>query len=176
MNETSEQKGYVEIRPTTSSGVLICLGACAVAVVAAFLLTQHPQQRPRRLWSPVVVTTNGSATTILGESRQLEFWTPSAETKDYLHNVAASQKWEVISNDEVVLQFGAMLHTNRNVLGYRRIKVLGQGRTDFKAGWWWTVNVMTNYSAADLARTYEDFWKSHQPLFVEVIDSRGREE
>jgi len=176
MNETSEEKEYVETNSRKSSGIVICLCLCAVAIVAALLLSQHPQQRPRRLWSPVVVSTNGSETTILGETRQLEFWTPSAETKDYLHNAAASQKWEVISNDDVVLQFGALLHTNHNVVGYRRVKVFGQGRTDFKTGWWWTVNVLTNYSAADLARTYEDFWKSHQVLFVEVIDSRGREE
>jgi len=83
--------------------------------------------------------------------------------------------WEVLSNDMPDVQFGAMLKTNQNVLGYRRVHVWGQGQTVYKPGWWWTVNVFTNYTASDLARTYEDFWKSHQILFVESIDNRGRD-
>jgi hypothetical protein len=107
----------------------------------------------------------------------LEFWTPSAKTKDYLHTekgaVVPTEQWEVISNDSVVEQFGQVLHTNSYILGYRRVEVWGQGQTTYKPGWWWTVNVFTNYTANDLARTYNDFWQSHQVLFVEVIDNRG---
>jgi hypothetical protein len=87
--------------------------------------------------------------------------------------VVPTETWEAISNEDAVLQFGTMLHTNLSVLGYRRIEVWGQGRTNFKPGWWWTLNVLTNYTAGDLAQSYEQFWKSHQTLFVEVIDNRG---
>ena len=87
--------------------------------------------------------------------------------------VVPMETWEAISNNVPVEQFGAMLHSNQAVLGYRRVEVWGQGRTTFKPGWWWTVNVLTNYTAADLSAAYEQFWKSHQALFVEVIDNRG---
>jgi hypothetical protein len=142
-------------------------------------LSVPPRQSPaRRLWTPVIIDTQGNPT-VLGESRQLEFWTPSAKTKDYLHEqngqVVPTETWEAVSNDDPDVAFGAMLHTNLNVLGYRRVEVWGQGRTTFKPGWWWTVNVLTNYTAGDLAREYENFWKSHQALFVEVIDNRGGE-
>ena len=153
---------------------LCCVCICATVVVVALLFHSHPV--PRRLWEPVLVTTNGDIT-ILGEYRQMEFWTPSAETKDYLHkengHVVPTELWEVLSNDVPNGQFGAMLKSNSNVLGYRRVHVWGQGQTIYKPGWWWTMNVFTNYTASDLAHTYEGFWKSHQTLFVEVIDNRG---
>ena len=124
----------------------------------------------------MLVATNGDIT-ILGETRQLEFWTPSADTKDYLHKengeVVPTEIWEVLSNDVSNAQFGALLKSDPNVLGYRRVHVWGQGQTIYKPGWWWTMNVFTNYTASDLAHTYEGFWKSHQTLFVEVIDNRG---
>jgi hypothetical protein len=124
----------------------------------------------------VVVETNGCET-ILGETRQMEFWTPSARTKDYLlkkdGEISDKEKWEVIPDDDVAIQFGKLLNSNLNVLGYRRFEVWGRGRTGFKPGWWWTMNVSTNYSPKDLARDYHSFWNSPQTLFVEVIDNRG---
>jgi hypothetical protein len=116
----------------------------------------------------------------MNETRQMEFWTPSAKTAAYLQKeggeVARNDQWQVIPSDDAVLQFGMMLHSNLNVLGYRRVEVWGQGRSDFKPGWWWTLNVYTNYSVGDLAEAYRNFWKAPQPLFVEVIDNRGSDE
>jgi hypothetical protein len=149
------------------------------AVVAFFVCryvirSSHPSDR--RLWIPVVVETNGNQT-ILGETRQLEFWTPSAKTKDFLHpepgKSGDKEKWQMIDTDDPVTKFGSVLHSNRDVLGYRRIEVWGQGRTTYKPGWWWTMNVTTNYSVGDLAHTYKEFWKSPQALLIEVIDNRG---
>ncbi len=154
-----------------------CICICATIAFVAWLFASRPV--PRRLWEPVLVETNG-AFTILGDSRQLEFWTPSAKTKDYLHTedgqVVPTEMWEAISNDDPVVQFGLVLHKNMSVLGYRRVEVWGQGRTVYKPGWWWTVNVFTNYTAEDLTKVYEQFWKSHQVLFVEVIDNRGSDQ
>jgi hypothetical protein len=151
-----------------------CLCLCATICFVFWLFASRPA--PRRLWEPVLVATNGDIT-ILGESRQLEFWTPSAETKDYLHQengkVVPTEMWEVLSNDDPNIQFGATLKANSAIFGYRRVHVWGQGQTPYKPGWWWTVNVFTNYTAGDLTLTYNDFWKSHQILFVEVIDNRG---
>lgn len=128
---------------------------------------------------PFVVETNGNQT-VLGETRQMEFWTPSVKTKDYLHKdggeVDAREKWQIIPSDEVVTQFGMVLRSNASVLGYRRIEEWGQGRTSFKPGWWWTMNVLTDYSVGDLAHLYREYWKSPQPMLVEVIDNRGSKE
>jgi hypothetical protein len=178
MNQSSQKNENAFVNPNTFFGTVCCLFVCATVAFIAYLSVVPRPQPPRRLWVPFIVETNGAAT-IMGVSRQLEFWTPSAKTKDYLHmengQVAPTETWEVISNDDAVEQFGNMLHSNPSVLGYRRIEVWGQGRTTFKPGWWWTLNVFTNYSAQDLAHSYEQFWKSHQTLFVEVIDNRSDE-
>jgi len=175
MNTPSDDNEDAFGSPKTFFGTLCFLGLCVTVGYIAYVLGVHPQP-PRRLWAPLLIATNGY-TTIMPESRQLEFWTPSAQTKDYLHeedgHVVPTEAWEVLSNENPNVQFGAMLHTNISVLGYRRVEVWGQGRTTFKPGWWWTVNVLTNYSAEDIAETYESFWKSHATLFVEVVDNRG---
>ena len=177
MNEPSRKNEDAFAYSNTFFGTVCCLCICATIAFVAYRLTPHVNPA-RRLWTPDLIDTNG-AETVLGESRQLEFWTPSAKTKDYLHkengDVVPTEKWEVISNDDTVLQFGALLHSNTSVLGYRRVEVWGQGQTVYKPGWWWTVNVQTNYTAGDLSASYEQFWKSHHILFVEVIDNRGSE-
>jgi hypothetical protein len=176
MNKRIQKHEAAFIRSCTLCGTVCCICICAAVCYIAFLLVGRSES-PRRLWSPVVIQPNGSAA-ILGDTRQMEFWTPSAQTKDYLPKaggeIAASDRWQVIANDDTVIQFGTMLHSNKNVLGYRRVDVWGHGRTTMKPGWWWTLNVLTNYSEADLGRSYEDFWKSHQAVFIEVIDNRGR--
>lgn len=175
MKEQSVNDKGVIAGSNTFFGLVCCICVCATVTFVAYRLTPNVPQA-RRLWTPDLVETNGNVT-VMGDSRQLEFWTPSARTKGYLHmedgQVVPTETWEVISNDDPVEQFGSMLHSNMNVLGYRRVEVWGQGRTSFKPGWWWTVNVLTNYSAGALAQAYEEFWKSHQTLFVEVIDNRG---
>jgi hypothetical protein len=162
------------------SGMVCCVCVCATIAFIACLVISPKTTPPRRLWVTVVVPTNGNGGTLMAETRQMEFWTPSARTGDYLDReggeVPTNDKWQVISNDEPVIQFGMMLHTNQNVLGYRRMEVWGQGRTGFKPGWWWTMNVYTNYSVSNLAGAYRNFWKSPQPVFVEVIDNRGSDE
>ena len=162
----------------TFFGTMCCVCICATIAFVAYRLTAN-EQPPRRLWMPDWVAPNGNSM-VMEESRQMEFWTPSTQTKDYLHKengqVVPTEKWEVISNDEPVVQFGRMLHENSMVLSYRRVEACGQGHSLYKPGWWWTVNVMTNYTAVDLARAYEKFWQSHQVLFVEVIDSRGSDD
>jgi hypothetical protein len=128
---------------------------------------------------PVVVDTNGNQM-ILEETRQLEFWTPSIKTQEYLQKdgrvAGDKEKWQIIPSDDVVAQFGAVLHSNMDVFGYRRVEVWGQGRTGFKPGWWWTMNVTTNYSATNLAHIYQKFWKAPQAVLIEVIDNRGSKE
>jgi hypothetical protein len=175
MNEKPLNTGVIA-GSNTFWGMVCCICVCATIVLVVYRF--NPGEPPsRRLWTPDLVETNGTVT-VMGESRQLEFWTPSSKTKDYLHKekgqVVATEMWEVMSNEAPVEQFGEMLHNDSwAILGYRRVEVWGQGRTMFKPGWWWTVNVSTNYTASDLAKVYETFWQSHQLVFIEVIDNRG---
>ena len=176
MSEQPEKKAGTFACPRTLCGALSCAFVCAtIAFIACLVLSPHSGPKPR-LWIPVVVETNGNQT-VLGETRQMEFWTPSVKTKEYLRKVGGEvgdmEKWQIIPSDDAVSQFGLVLHSNVNVLGYRRIEEWGQGRTSYKPGWWWTMNVMTDYSVGDLAHLYREFWKSPQPILVEVIDNRG---
>jgi len=178
MNLPFQKKDDASATTSTLLAIACCVCVCAAVGMVAYLMVARSAP-PRRLWSPVVIDASGNQT-ILGDSRQMEFWTPSVKTKDFLHKeegeIVATEKWQVIPNDDTVAQFGAVLHSNVSVLGYRRIEVWGQGRTGFKPGWWWTMNVLTNYSPGDLGQSYQAFWKSHQTVFVEVIDNRGRNE
>lgn len=178
MSEPNQNSGGISLYPRTFWGALSVGFVCAAIVIICSHASTPKAQEPRRLWTPVVIETNGNQT-ILGETRQMEFWTPSARTKDFIiakdGTVFSKEKWEVIPTDETDFQFGAMLHTNANVLGYRRVEVWGHGRTSYKPGWWWSVNVTTNYTVADLTRAYMDFWKPPAPIFIEVIDNRGRD-
>lgn len=159
-------------------GTLQVLIICATVVLVVYFHAPHTAA-PRRLWVPAVVEKNGSVTT-LAETRQMHFWTPSAETKDYLpkisNSIAAQDKWQVISNDDMVVQFGNLLHSNKDVLGYRRYVVWGHGRSVFKPGWWWTVNVFTNFSPAEMGQTYQNYWKCGAPVMIEVVENRGSDQ
>jgi hypothetical protein len=174
MNEPSKKNEEGSAAPAVMFSTVSVICICATIAFVAYLNSPRPEAR--RLWKPLLIDTNGNSIT-LPESRQLEFWTPSAKTKDYLHTekgeVVPTETWQALSNDDPVMQFGNVLHTNSYVLGYRRVEAWGQGTTIYKPGWWWTVNVYTNYTANDLARTYESFWKSHQVVFIEEIDNRG---
>jgi hypothetical protein len=176
MSDQPDKKTDAAACQRTSGGFLTCLLACGLIAYIAYLFFTERPLPGRRLWIPIVVETNGTET-VLGETRQMEFWTPSAKTKDYLRkysgNVDGREKWQILASDDPAIQFGLVLHSNQNVFGYRREEVWGQGRTSFKPGWWWTMNVTTNYSVTDLATIYRDFWKSSQPVMVEVIDNRG---
>jgi len=179
MSEQSEKKAGASVCLRTLCGVLPCAFVCAtIAFIAHLVISPHAEPTPR-LWIPVVVETNGNQT-VLGETRQVEFWTPSVKTKDYLRKdggqVDRQEKWQIIPSDDAVSQFGMVLHSNQNVLGYRRVEEWGQGRTTFKPGWWWTMNVMPDYSVGDLARIYREYWKSPQPVLIEVVDNRGSRE
>ena len=125
MNEPSKRSAGSSDAHNALFATIRCVFICATIVLIVYLFIPHTEA-PRRLWKPVLIDTNGT-TMILPESRQLEFWTPSARTKNYLHTeksqVVPTEAWEVISNDDVVQQFGSILHTNSFILGYRRVEV-----------------------------------------------------
>ena len=125
-------------------------------------------------------TDAGSGRVDLPDTLRLEFWTPSAKTKDFVSKEPkdagdTNRHWEVIESEEVVTQFGQALRKDTDVVGYRRSEVWGHGRTGLKPGWWWSITVRTNYPVAKLAKSYREFWKTPSSVFVEVIDNRGHD-
>ena len=167
-------------RKTNLWSMLIVAVVCAtVAYIAHQLIHQVPAHPARRLWTPIVVTPNGAETPLPAATRRLEFWTPSSRTKDHLARegggIRERDKWEVLASEEPIQQFGMLLRTNSNVLGYRRAEVWGHGSTVLKPGWWWTMTVTTNYSVQTLMQAYRDFWKSSNAVYVERIENPGEE-
>ena len=161
------------------SALSIALVCATVAYIAHQFLQRKPGHASQRLWTPIVVTPNGAETALPAATRRLEFWTPSARTKDHLGResggIRERDKWEALASDEPVQQFGMLLRTNSNVLGYRRAEVWGHGSTVLKPGWWWTMTVTTNYSVQTLLQTYRDFWKSSNAVYVERIENPAEE-
>jgi hypothetical protein len=171
----SEQPQKVEGRSILGIAILIIV-VCAATVAVVYHLNPR-EAKPRRLWIPAVV--DKDTVTILPETRQMNFWTPSVHTREYLSKSQTDSdpdRWQLISNDEPLMQFGMMLHSNANVFGYRRVEIWGHGRSTFKPGWWWTVNVGTNFSALDMGHAYQKFWKCRTPIFIELVENRGSTE
>ena len=162
-------------------GFWATLRVAIVCATIAFIAWQFTRRSaappPPRLWTPVVVSGKGHELVKQPATRRMEFWTPSARTKDLLARnggtVRPQDKWEVLASDEPVDQFGSLLRTNANVKGYRRTEVWGHGSTQLKPGWWWTMTVATNYTVQHLITAYRDFWKSSNSLFVEVVENPG---
>src|ERR1700683_4679161 len=95
----SEQPQKVGGGPTLGIATLIV--AVCVATIAIVLLLVPREAKPRRLWIPAVV--DKDTVTILPDTRQMNFWTPSAHTREYFaksHSASDPDKWQIISNDD----------------------------------------------------------------------------
>ena len=176
----SEQSSSPQRRINFWATVCVIVVCATIAyLVPQFLHQDAPTAAHSRLWHPVVVTPDGRDTVLSASTRRLEFWTPSVRTKDYVAQengvVRDRDKWEIIATDEPVRQFGVLLRTNANVLGYRRAEVWGHGRTSLKPGWWWTLTVTPAYSVQSLHQAYRGFWKSTNAVYVEITENPSEE-
>ena len=166
--------------PRTVWSFLSILVVCALLAFAIYKLAPAKTPAPpHRLWTPLVVNNLGGEMNVPDQLR-LEFWTPSSKTKDYVtknsrDGADTNRHWEILESEEPVVQFGQRLRKDDEVLGFRRTEVWGHGRTGLKPGWWWSITVRTNYPPTKLAKTYREFWKTSNSVFVEVIDNRGHE-
>lgn len=166
--------GQVFPYPSSIFGTLAVLFVCAtIATAVCVLLTAKPEQirAVRSLWSTVQVEPDGTQI-IQHDTMRVEFWTPSSKTKDYLRDNDAKQ-WQATATEDQVTQFGNLLRKDPNIAGYRRTEVWGQGRTELKPGWWWTMTVHTNYSIGKFVSQYTAFWKSQDLIYIEITGNRG---
>jgi hypothetical protein len=130
----------------------------------------------------LVKTEGGTVVPEAQETVQFSFWTPSAKTESSWSprdpkastdfNADPSRQWMKVDDgrakdfgDALLKKFG---ETGLN--GYRRYEIWGQGRTDFKSGWWWTVSVKKYVHLEDLIAVYKEVWKppASAPIYVEV--------
>lgn len=99
----------------------------------------------------------------------IQFWTPSAKTKE----ADDAEAWEKFDNNDKLDAFATefIKEANGSVRGYRRYEVIGAGLSHRKAGVWWVVTVTNNYQVTDLVRSYHRFWNNPEAVYVEVLRS-----
>ena len=191
--------GYFEILGQTihyPRSVYEVIPVCALfvaAVLVVYILVVPGQSRvlDAVLGQRNVIYQNGVP--IDQQTYQFAFWTPSAETTVAMEEdvregrvMAVDLAWQHFSGETMseqrdeaekrLKEFGVLLRgTGSLVNGYRRQEVRGHGRTDFKAGWWWTVSVSKEYNVEQFVDLYLNFWKPtkngqpHNRVYVEIL-------
>jgi hypothetical protein len=103
---------------------------------------------------------------------QHQFWTPSEKTKNY-GNLSPWVKKASINATQLNNEFGEKLTSNENVFGYRRFEVYGKGRSNAKEGTWWVLNASPEFTTDKLAKIYQEFWGTHQSIYIETYNHRS---
>lgn len=120
--------------------------------------------------------TQGGNIESTGQNYLIQFWTPSAKTK----NTKAEdiEPWEKLENDDKVISFGNTLlsEKQKRINGFRRYEVYGAGLGGQKFGYWWVVNVTRDYKLAEFKETYRAFWKNEKNIYIEILREGGRQE
>jgi hypothetical protein len=96
----------------------------------------------------------------------IEFWTPSAQTKNY----AGAKDWEKLEDDGRLDEFAEKLMKEHIVKGYRRYDVVGQGsRGPRQAGAWWISSNDSSFDMKAFLLAYYEFWKPGEDnVYMEV--------
>jgi hypothetical protein len=104
----------------------------------------------------------------LGENYQVQFWTPSAKTKE----AADVRDWEKIDSDDKLDAFADELMKGA-ISGYRRYEVIGAGLGGRKAGMWWIATLAKNSSVRQILEVYNKFWApGDDRTYMEVARSK----
>ena len=181
--EPSERRG-IEILgqrleyPDSPWGAIAVGVLCVLGGFVAWLVVERAD--PARLkelgyvWRSISVQPDDDLEVQAGAYR-LEFWTPSARTKDAYNgrDVPEKDKWEILQDETKVLEFGDKLKADARVEGFRRFEEFGHGRTDRKWGWWWIVGVKDDFSVRDLIRLYRGHWGAEDRIYIETIRRRS---
>jgi hypothetical protein len=164
--------------PDTPWGMAAVGLVCLLGGFLAWLILQGTDADRLRAvgdaWRSITVTPENEQV-VEKDAYRLEFWTPSARTKEAHEGreVLAKDKWEVLVDDSKVLEFGEKLRTTPGVQGFRRFEEFGHGRTQGKWGWWWTVGAEKDFTIDDLVRLYRAHWGTDDRIYVEVIRRRS---
>jgi hypothetical protein len=111
------------------------------------------------------VTLNGKAVKIPKGPIQIQFWTPSARTKEAVD----VKDWEKMDSDDKLDVFAGKLMQARIIKGYRRYEVTGAGFGSRRVGAWWVSSNDTDFNIGNFLRTYLDFWKpGDDKVYMEI--------
>jgi hypothetical protein len=112
-----------------------------------------------------VITLDGKEVSIPKGPIQIQFWTPSAMTKQ----TADAKEWEKFDSDDRLVEFGDKLIGARIVRGYRRYDVIGEGRGSRKVGAWWVSSNSADFKLDDFLKFYQEFWQpGEDAVYMEV--------
>jgi hypothetical protein len=170
-------------------GLLVFLAA--VGVVAWILFVRA---KPENLvvLTGTIFDSKGETVSKPTPAHLVQFWSPSSKTcqsvKDDIResvggdHITGEEQWECPPEgqndpkytDEKVAEFARHLVAFPGVTGFRRYEVYGHGRTRYKTGWWWVLNVSKAFDTKSLVVEYSTFWKSKQDVYVEELNGAGR--
>lgn len=123
-----------------------------------------------------------------GVEKLVQFWTPSAVTKDDLPKkndgtlVDPNEQWEENTSEQNVDDFEKALWDKFHgqgsapagpLSGFRRYEVTGRGRTPHKRGWWWVLTMSSDFDTKELASFYFAHWKGSQSVYIEEINGEA---
>jgi len=99
---------------------------------------------------------------------RVEFWTPSVRTKESPN----AKPWEILVNDDKLLEFGKKLMGDGIVQGYRRYDVVGAGKGERQNGTWWVATGAFKF--VDFLRAYHEVWHpGADEVYMEVLEAKG---
>lgn len=168
-NDRIEILGQVFCYPRTVWGAasiaLVVSGICTIV----WLVLNHPKDVGEL--GRLFFVSRATPQDVEADARYLvQFWTPSAKTKEADDAV----DWEKFDSNDKLDDFADQLvkSSNGKVRGYRRYEVIGAGLSHSKAGYWWVVTVDNDYKVSDLLAFYHYFWKNPEAVYIEVLRSR----
>lgn len=152
----------------TISLASIIAGICTIVYIVA--VHANPEVVKEIASTFVIGRASTGKTEVTVGRYQIQFWTPSVQTK-YSKDCGS---WEKVETDSRLDEFAARLLTDRRVRGYRRYEVTGQGIGHRRQGYWWVLTVDDDYTPAVFAKVYEDFWKNKGAIYIEILHSGSR--
>ncbi len=148
----------------------------------AYLLIVPGDSKIIDAWRPQsVIYSNGEP--VDQETFQFAFWTPGADTVRSILEFQPSRGdnearlgWQRMTQEEEekkLYDFGNMIRgsSERLVNGYRRVKIAGHGKSDYKTGWWWTVSVKKGYNVDQFVAMYLEYWRPEpKDVYIERLE------
>ena len=114
------------------------------------------------------ITLDGKAFTPPKGPIQVQFWTPSARTKE----AQDIKDWERMVDDDKLNNFAERLMRQKIVTGYRRYEVTGAGIAGTKIGAWWVST--GDFKFVEFLKLYDEVWKpGTDNVYMEITPAAG---
>jgi hypothetical protein len=97
---------------------------------------------------------------------QVQFWTPSARTKE----AKGINDWERIESDEPLDAFADRLLKANIIKGYRHYDITGAGLGVRKMGAWWVSTSDDDFKLKEFLQEYQNFWRpGDDSVYMEML-------